>query len=247
MGLSRIWIDRISHGALNHMRKKAAFCILQSEAITLGEIGEAQSGLKEKLNEALTMIEWLKQKPVVVSETGMEMEDEEVLNEHLFRRVDELELSVRAANCLQNAGIEYIFQLVERTEADMLKTKNFGRKSLYEIKEILAEMCLYLGMKMDKAKLPENHPRWHPPDPDVLTDTNPHLLKPVEQLGLQKSTCFKLQNRGIFYIYELAEKTEASLWDVYCLNYWDMGPIKEALGLIQLALGMKIPKKPPQE
>ena len=68
--------------------------------------------------------------------------------EALFKRVDELELSVRSANCLQNAGIEYIWQLVEKTEAEMLKTKNFGRKSLNEIKEILQDMGLSLGMKL---------------------------------------------------------------------------------------------------
>jgi DNA-directed RNA polymerase subunit alpha len=73
---------------------------------------------------------------------------EEDWNENLFKRVDELELSVRSANCLQNAGIEYIWQLVERSEAEMLKTKNFGRKSLNEIKEILSELGLSLGMKL---------------------------------------------------------------------------------------------------
>jgi DNA-directed RNA polymerase subunit alpha len=74
-------------------------------------------------------------------------EDQE-FNENLFKRVDELELSVRSQNCLQNAGIEYIYQLVERSEAEMLKTKNFGRKSLNEIKEILADLDLSLGMKL---------------------------------------------------------------------------------------------------
>jgi DNA-directed RNA polymerase subunit alpha len=69
-------------------------------------------------------------------------------NENLFKRVDELELSVRSQNCLQNAGIEYIYQLVERSEAEMLKTKNFGRKSLNEIKEILLDLGLSLGMKL---------------------------------------------------------------------------------------------------
>jgi len=72
----------------------------------------------------------------------------EDFNDNLYKRVDELELSVRSANCLQNAGIEYIYQLVERSEAEMLKTKNFGRKSLNEIKEILAELGLSLGMKL---------------------------------------------------------------------------------------------------
>ena len=63
--------------------------------------------------------------------------------------MDSLELSVRAANCLENANIKYIGELVTKTEADMLKTKNFGRKSLNEIKDILAEMGLSLGMKID--------------------------------------------------------------------------------------------------
>jgi DNA-directed RNA polymerase subunit alpha len=73
----------------------------------------------------------------------------EKLNDNLYRTVDELELSVRSANCLQNAGIKYIGELVQKTEAEMLKTKNFGRKSLNEIKEILAEMGLSFGMKLE--------------------------------------------------------------------------------------------------
>jgi DNA-directed RNA polymerase subunit alpha len=75
--------------------------------------------------------------------------EEEPLNDNLFRSVDELELSVRSANCLQNANISLIGELVQRTEQDMLKTKNFGRKSLKEIKEILGNMGLSLGMKID--------------------------------------------------------------------------------------------------
>jgi DNA-directed RNA polymerase subunit alpha len=82
---------------------------------------------------------------------------EAVLNENLFRSVDELELSVRSANCLQNANIKTIGDLVQKTEAEMLKTKNFGRKSLKEIKEILSEMGLSLGMKL------ENWPPKNPP------------------------------------------------------------------------------------
>ena len=75
-------------------------------------------------------------------------EEQPQFNENLFKTVDELELSVRSANCLQNANIKYIYELVEKTEAEMLKTKNFGRKSLNEIKEILADMGLSLGMKL---------------------------------------------------------------------------------------------------
>jgi DNA-directed RNA polymerase subunit alpha len=71
------------------------------------------------------------------------------LNPNLFRSVDELELSVRSANCLQNANIRYIGELVQKTEAEMLKTKNFGRKSLNEIKELLTSMGLELGATLD--------------------------------------------------------------------------------------------------
>lgn len=77
------------------------------------------------------------------------IEEKEKINENLLRSVDELELSVRSANCLKNAGINLIGELVQKTEAEMLKTKNFGRKSLNEIKEILSEMGLSLGMKID--------------------------------------------------------------------------------------------------
>lgn len=75
--------------------------------------------------------------------------EKEKISECLQRSVDELELSVRSANCLKNAGITLIGELVQNTEADMLKTKNFGRKSLNEIKGIIAEMGLGLGMKVD--------------------------------------------------------------------------------------------------
>ena len=76
-------------------------------------------------------------------------------NENLYRSVEELELSVRSANCLKNADILKIYQLVQKTEAEMLKTKNFGRKSLNEIKEVLGEMGLSLGMKLDGFVPPE--------------------------------------------------------------------------------------------
>ena len=76
-------------------------------------------------------------------------EEEQKLNENLLKTVDELELSVRSANCLANANIRYIGELVQRSEQEMLNTKNFGRKSLKEIRDVLAEMGLSLGMKLD--------------------------------------------------------------------------------------------------
>jgi len=98
--------------------------------------------LKEQLTIFISFPE--EPEPVEVVE-----EEEPSLNENLFRTVDELELSVRSANCLKNADIKYIGELVQRSEAEMLKTKNFGRKSLNEIKEMLTEMGLGLGMSLD--------------------------------------------------------------------------------------------------
>lgn len=98
--------------------------------------------LKEQLQVFINFAE--EEEPELEEEDSQEQE----WNDALFKRVDELELSVRSQNCLQNAGIEYIWQLVERSEAEMLKTKNFGRKSLNEIKEILSDLELSLGMKL---------------------------------------------------------------------------------------------------
>ena len=78
-----------------------------------------------------------------------DLKEEDTINDHLLRHVDDLELSVRSANCLKNAGINLIGELVQKTEAEMLKTKNFGRKSLNEIKDILQEMGLSFGIKLD--------------------------------------------------------------------------------------------------
>jgi len=84
-----------------------------------------------------------------------EKEEEEKINENLFRPVSELELSVRSSNCLKNANIRYIYGLVRKTESEMLKTKNFGRKSLNEIKRILEEMDLQFGMELENFPSPK--------------------------------------------------------------------------------------------
>lgn len=84
-----------------------------------------------------------------VDESDERASEKQDLNENLYRSVDELELSVRSANCLKNADIKYIGELVQRSEQEILTTKNFGRKSLNEIKEILSCMGLRLGLKFD--------------------------------------------------------------------------------------------------
>jgi len=107
--------------------------------------------LKEQMNSFINFDEDLEPEPAPLAE---EMEEPK-FNENLYRSVEELELSVRSANCLKNANILRIYQLVSKTEAEMLKTKNFGRKSLNEIKEVLCEMDLSLGMKLEGFVAPE--------------------------------------------------------------------------------------------
>ena len=87
---------------------------------------------------------------VIIKETAVTSQTpQNPINNALLKPVSELELSVRSANCLQNANIKFIYELVSKTEGEMLRTKNFGRKSLNEIKEILSQMGLGLGMKVD--------------------------------------------------------------------------------------------------
>ena len=93
------------------------------------------------------------EEPIIEEESS----EKQKINENLYRSVEELELSVRSANCLKNAQINLIGELVQKSEAEMLKTQNFGRKSLNEIKDILAEMGLSLGIKLESF-----------PDPDYL-------------------------------------------------------------------------------
>ncbi len=110
-----------------------------------------------------------------ISERGMDK-----MGEVLNRSVEELELSVRSYNCLKNANIQTISELVQKTEAEMLRTKNFGRKSLNEIKEILANMGLSLGMRIDA------HGRLIPPPPQApgsVSDLGPEEEGQQDQIG----------------------------------------------------------------
>ena len=107
-------------------------------------VAYAAKSLKEQMNVFINFDEQ--------EEVGEPKElnvEEDNISEKLFKGVDDLELSVRSANCLKNVGIQYIGDLVQKTDAEMLKTKNFGRKSLNEIKDMLTEMGLSLGSKVD--------------------------------------------------------------------------------------------------
>lgn len=123
---------------------------LTIEVWTNGAIKPADSvGLAAKLiKDHMSLFIAFEEQPEVAEEVVEQVYDPRI--EYLGRSVEDLELSVRAYNCLKNANIRTIGELVQRTEAEMLRTKNFGRKSLNEIKEILSSMGLQLGMKVDE-------------------------------------------------------------------------------------------------
>ncbi len=152
-------IRKVNYSVINaRVGQQTDFDKLQLEVWTNGSVKpqDAVAYAAKILKEQLTIfINFEETEETSYHATGSE---EEPLNENLFRSVDELELSVRSANCLQNANITLIGELVQRTEQDMLKTKNFGRKSLKEIKEILQNMGLSLGMKIDNW--PQMIERW---------------------------------------------------------------------------------------
>lgn len=130
--------------------------------------------MKDQLSVFLNFVE--EPEPVEAAKEDSKPE----FNPNLYRSVDELELSVRSANCLQSANIKYIYELVQKTEAEMLKTKNFGRKSLNEIKDILSEMGLSLGMKLDGFVPPATPPR------PVDTDVEEGRMRQVSDDGLEE-------------------------------------------------------------
>jgi len=122
-------------------------------------VGYAAKILKEQVQVFINFDE--DEKPAVRPEGSEGAEEGYAYNPNLDRKVSELELSVRAANCLKAANIRYIGELVQKTDAEMLKTKNFGRKSLNEIKDVLATMNLHLGMSL---------PGWTPPEEGALEE-----------------------------------------------------------------------------
>ena len=116
-------------------------------------VGEASRILQDQFNLLTDFPAPVAEEAERQEGAGLEPAARVELNEHLFRNVDELELSVRASNCLKTANIRTIADLVQKTESELLKTKNFGKKSLNEIKTILGEMGLSLGIRLDPEEL----------------------------------------------------------------------------------------------
>ncbi len=155
-------IRRVNHNVTNaRVGQRTDYDKLTMEIWTDGSI-DARSAVAQAAHILVDQLNlFVGEGFVVEEEEPVEEEPKKQLNENLFRRIEEIELSVRSANCLENADIKYIGELVSKTEAEMLRTKNFGRKSLNEIKEILSEMGLALGLKLEDFPTREELDRMH--------------------------------------------------------------------------------------
>jgi DNA-directed RNA polymerase subunit alpha len=144
-------VRRVNHLVTNaRVGQRTDYDRLQLEVWTDGSI-DPRSAVAQAAHILVDQLGVFVGENLIVEEEEPKAEEPKSrFNENLFRRIEEIELSVRSANCLENADIKYIGELVQKSEAEMLRTKNFGRKSLNEIKEILAEMGLALGMKIEE-------------------------------------------------------------------------------------------------
>jgi len=150
---------------------------------------------------------------------------------HLLREIEQLELSVRAGNCLKNEGIRYVGDLVRRSEAELLRTPNFGRRPLVEIKEMLAQIGLSLGQDL---------PNWPPTDLETAAQRAAKLFERVDDLELSVRSANCLKNDGIVFVGELVQKSEAELLRTPNFGRKSLVEIKELLAQSRLHLGMDL-------
>ena len=150
---------------------------------------------------------------------------------HLLRAVDQLELSVRTSLCLSNDGIRFVGELVQKSELELLRVPNFGRKSLNEIKEVLAQIGLHLGQAV---------PDWPPANLEFLSLQAGKLLERVDNLELSVRSANCLKNDGICYVGELVQRSEDEMLRSPNFGRKSLTEIKELLAQDGLHLGMDL-------
>jgi Bacterial RNA polymerase, alpha chain C terminal domain/T5orf172 domain len=154
---------------------------------------------------------------------------------HLLRDVEQLVISVRTYNCLKNEGIRYIGELVQKSEDELLRTPNFGRKSLNEIKTVLAEIGLDLGQVL---------PDWPPENLDLVSLKTAKLFERFDELELSVRSANCLKNDGIHYVGELVQRSEAEMLRTPNFGRKSLNEIKEIIAQSGLHLGMDLTNWP---
>jgi hypothetical protein len=154
---------------------------------------------------------------------------------HLLRDVEQLELSVRTSNCLRNDGIRYIGDLVLRSEDDLLRTPNFGRKSVVEVKDVLAQIGLELGQDL---------PDWPPENLEFISQKTAKLFERFDELEMSVRSANCLKNGGIHYVGELVQKSEAELLRTPNFGRKSLSEITEIIARSGFQLGMDLTNWP---
>jgi Bacterial RNA polymerase, alpha chain C terminal domain len=169
-----------------------------------------------------------------ITEDTPQAREKVAFNNVFLRKVDRLELSVRSASCLKNDNIISIGDLVQKTEAEMLRTPNFGRKSLNEIKEVLAQMGLRLGLEIAGWPLA------------LAKSFQAVFFKKVDELEFSVRTANCLKNDNVIFVGDLVQKTEAEMLRTPNFGRKSLNEIKELLAQMGLRLGVEIPGWPPE-
>lgn len=154
---------------------------------------------------------------------------------HFYRDIEQIELSVRTYLCLRNEGIRFLGEFAQMSEAELLRIPNFGRKSLNELKEVLAHAGLHLGLAI---------PGWPPSDIEILSTQAAKLLERIDQLELSVRSTNCLKNDGINYVGELVQKSEAEMLRTPNFGRKSLNEIKELLAASSLHLDMDLSRWP---
>ncbi len=211
-------------------REIARLFFLQHADCTLEELFHLFSTLQSEHQDEVAIPEEeriAEEEPIIEKESIIEQPS--LFDPMMFKKVDELEISVRSANCLKNDNVTYIGELVQKNVPEMLRTPNFGRKSLNEIREVLKSIGLDFGMEV---------PAW--------PQFNPMMLKKVDDLELSVRSADCLKNGKIVYVGDLVQKSEEDLLRTPDIGGRSFLEIKEVLASMGLHLGMQVPNWPSQ-
>lgn len=252
--LYRVWVEesgRVESEALKRLKRHAVRRSYLKDGhpqITREMVGCSLSDALVALEQGLTESEqasgW-RSGDAVFYEFGTERENEDFAGRKdprapvglpegyiYFLPTAELQLSVRSENCIANEGIAHLGSLITRSEAQLLRLPNFGRKPLNEIKAVLALFGLRLGTEM---------PDWPPTGFAELSERIVPLLKRVDDLPLSVRTANCLQNEDLFYIGELVQRSEAAMLRIPNFGRRSLNEIRDVLASSGHAFGMELP------
>jgi DNA-directed RNA polymerase alpha subunit len=235
---------------LENLQKKTAILATKLQSEASNEFSDALIELQElaaKANQTL--------KSANTEYAPHLKPDQKSPERNLSRRVNELDLSVRSSSMLRRKGIQYVGDLIKLTESELMKTKNFGKKSLSEIKEQLKGMGLSLGMnasewthgQIEGLQIVQKEATFLDQNSNISEPKFIHLLRKVDELDFSVRAGNVFKNKGIRYVGDLINLTETQLTDTKNFGRTSLSEIKEKLKGMGLSLGMSVVGWPPNQ